>query len=43
MLSISSKEPRFNLLFLEEGEIYIKDFKGEFQYYTPAKELKYVL
>lgn len=33
MLGIGKQQRKFNLLFLEEGEQYIKDFTGTVRFY----------
>ena len=33
MLGIGKQQKRFSLLFLEEGEQYIKDFTGRLRFY----------
>ncbi len=36
MLGIGKKKTKFNLLFLEEGEHYIKNFIGTIKYTAPT-------
>ena len=38
MLSVGSTFKKFNLLFLEEGEVYIQDFFGKVRYYDVNSE-----
>lgn len=35
MISLGPKDKRFNLLYLDEQEIYVKDFKGNVMLYIP--------